>query len=553
MRLPSIWGGVRRGLFVRLTVNAVGQSVLLMISAMLVRFAFDHLLGRPALERDTLLATGSALIAAALASGWLQYTERVTAEALGQSYVHSLRRRLFRHLTRMDTRQLQKRRQGAVMLRFIGDLNAIRRWVSLGLVRLIVSGAIVAGTLVVLWQVDAVLSVMAVAIIACGTAANIRVGRRLRLAALDVRKRRSRLSANISEKISQMTVVQVFGREASEIERVRRDSYRLRLSLVRRAGKIGLIRGINIGMTACMTAAVLTIGILRVNKGHTTTGTIAAAISVMGFLIPALRHLGRIFEYYQDAAVSRQKLVDFFSTPTLVRQAEARTDLAPGPGALAFQGVTVPGVLDNLSGVIAPGQKVALVGPNGAGKSTLLALAARMIDPQAGRVLIDGQDIAGCKLASVRQAVGTVGPDLPLLAGSLEMNLRYRHPDIPREEVERVRQLCGIDALIDDLPKGSRTRIHERGRNLSAGQRQRIALARALLGSPRILLLDEVDSHLDAEARRQLIEIIHAYPGTVVWATHLDAPFHHVDAVWRMGDGALTCRPMEPEPQVEVG
>jgi len=335
--------------------------------------------------------------------------------------------------------------------------------------------------------------------------------------------------------------VQVFDRSDKEIGRVRKDSHRLRMSLVDRAGKIGLIRGINHGMTAAMTTAVLMIGILRVNSGHTTPGTVAAAIAVMGFLIPALRNLGRIYEYYQDAAVARQKLSGFLNVRTSIRQGDDLPDLEPGPGELSFEGVTMPDVVDKLSVVIAAGQKIALVGPNGAGKSTLLALAARMIDPQEGRVLIDGQDIAGRRLASVRQAVGMVSPDLPLLAGTLELNLRYRCPDCPREEVARITHRCGIDDLIDSLPDGSQTRIHERGRNLSAGQRQRVALARALLGAPRILLLDEVDSHLDADARRRLMDVIKAYPGTVVWATHLDAPFYGVDAVWRIEDGKVVC------------
>lgn len=541
MSLPSILGGVRRGLFVRLTLNALAQAGFLMITARLVRFAFDTLLGEPDIGWRMILSVGSALIAAAATSGWLQYSERVLAELLGQSYVHSLRRKLFEHVTRMDPRQLQKRRRGAVMLRFIGDLNAVRRWVSLGVVRMVVSGAIVAGTLLVLAQIDGVLSVATAAIVACGTAANVRVGSMLRMAAKAVRKRRSRLSANINEKIAQMAVVQVFDRSDEEIGRVRKDSHRLRLSLVDRAGKIGLIRGINHGMTAAMTTAVLMIGILRVNSGHTTPGTVAAAIAVMGFLLPALRNLGRIYEYYQDAAVARQKLSGFLNVRTSIKRGDDLPDLEPGSGELIFEGVTVPDVMDKLSGSIAPGQKIALVGPNGAGKSTLLALAARMIDPQEGRVLIDGQDIAGCRLASIRQAVGMVSPDLPLLAGTLEMNLRYRCPDCPAEEVARVAHECGLDDLIDSLPEGSRTRIHERGRNLSAGQRQRIALARALLGAPRILLLDEVDSHLDADARRRLMDVIQTYPGTVVWATHLDAPFYGVDAVWRIEDGKVVC------------
>lgn len=547
MKLPTILGGKRRSLFMRLTLNAAAQAISLLLTAILVRYAFDHFLDAASILWRDILLVGSALPMAALVSGWLQYGERILAEKLGQSYVHSLRRRLFQQVTRMAPHQLQKRRRGAIMLRFIGDLNSIRRWVSLGLVRVIVSGTIVASTLVALSQIDWMLSAVSAAIVACGTVANATVGKYLRSAAVDVRKKRARMSANINEKISQMAVVQIFGRSQREINRVRKQSHRLRLALERRAGKIGLIRGINYGVTAAMTTAVLMTGIVRVNSGHTTPGTIAAAIAIMGFLVPALRNLGRIYEYYQDAAVARQKLIGFLTLRTRIKPGNRLPELNAGPGRLTFEKVSVPGVLNELSAGIEPGQKIALVGPNGAGKSTLLALAARMVEPQHGRVLIDGQDIAGLKLATVREAIGMVGPDLPLLSGTVEMNLRYRHPECSQKEVERIMRICGIDAMLADLPDGSRTRIHERGRNLSAGQRQRIALARALLGSPRILLLDEVDSHLDAQARRLLIETIQAYPGTVLWATHLDDPFYGVDAVWRIEFGKVVCRQTEKQ------
>ena len=542
MSLPTILGGVRRSLFIQLIVNAVVQLACLLVTAGMIRYAFDHfLMGATVVWRNFMLL-GTALPAAAAICGWLQYKERVLAEQLGQSYVHSLRRRMFQHVTRIPIQQLQKRRRGAVMLRFISDLNAIRRWVSLGLVRLIVSGAIVAGTLAALSRIDWVLSIVSAAIIAGGTFANATVGASLRTAAIEVRKRRARLSANINEKISQMAVVQTFGRTQKELKRVRKHSHRLRLSLVARAKRIGLIRGINYAVTAGMTTAVLIIGIARVDSGHTTPGTIAAALAVMGFLVPALRNLGRIYEYYQDATVARRKINDFLSIRTPIKQGRNLPELDAGPGQLVFENVSVPGVLDHFSGSIEPGQKVALIGPNGAGKSTLMALAARMVAPEQGRVLIDGQDIASVKLASVREAIGMVGPDLPLLAGSLEMNIGYRSADGPAEAIDAVKTLCGIEAIIDDLPDGDRTRIQERGRNLSAGQRQRIALARAMLGTPRILLLDEVDAHLDAHARRLLFQTIQSYPGTVLWATHLDAPFYGVDVVWRVENGRLIHR-----------
>ena len=341
MKLPKLLGGKRRGMFFRLISIAIFQACAILVMAVLIRYTFDHFLNQSVLQWSSMVMTGTALIATSIISGWLQRNERILAEKLGQSYIHSLRRKLFKHVTRMDPQQLQKRRRGAVMLKFIGDLNALRRWISLGIVRMIVSGAMVTSMLIVLFNIDVILTLVAAVIIVFGTFANARVGKRLRFAAIEVRKHRARLSANINEKVSQMAVVQVFGRSPKEINRVRRLSHRLRMKIVDRSAKIGLIRGINFGVTAAMTTAVLMTGVLRVNTGHTTPGTIAAAIAVLGFLVPALRNLGRIYEYYQEAAVAREKILDFLKIRTTIKQGNRLPELTDGPGHLVFENISI--------------------------------------------------------------------------------------------------------------------------------------------------------------------------------------------------------------------
>lgn len=542
MKMPSVLRGVRRRLLWQLAANAVGQSGVLFLNALLIRFAFDRLLDGSSHGRSIVFQVGFAMTAGALLLGWLQRSERIIAEKLGQSYVHSLRMRLFRHVTRMDARLLQKKRRGAVMLKFIGDLNAIRRWVSLGLVRVVVSGSIVVSTLVVLSLIAPALAAAAGLLVVAGILINTRIGESLRGASLESRRRRSRLSANISEKLARMAVVQVFGRTEREIRRVRRQSHQLRKAMVDRAGRIGAIRGVTHGGAALAAAAVLIVGVLQVNEGRTTPGTVAAAMAVLGFLVPALRNLGRVYEYYQEARVSRQKINQFLQTRPRIRRGSGLPDLEPGAGKLIFDGVAVKGVLKDVSATVAPGSVITLTGANGAGKSTLIGLASRLVQADRGRVLIDGQDIAKVNVESVRSAVGVVSPDLPLLAGSLEMNLRYRCPGCKPEELDRIKRLCGIDDVVKQLPRGADTRIQEGGRNLSLGQRQRILLARALVGTPRILLLDEVDAHMDAASREILYQAIRTYPGTVIWVTHrTDTPVQ-TNADWKLENGRLEKR-----------
>ena len=182
---------------------------------------------------------------------------------------------------------------------------------------------------------------------------------------------------------------------------------------------------------------------------------------------------------------------------------------------------------------------MALIGDNGAGKSTLLQVIARLVDPDKGNVLVDGQDIRRCNLSSVRKAIGIVSPDLPLLKGSVQYNLLYRDPDAPPEEVNRVKKLCEIDKLIDDLPNGEKFRIKEGGENLSLGQRHKLALARALMGQPSILIVDEIDASLDPQAVNVFTNVINSFPGTVLMVTRSRERLSLADNFWYLANGKL--------------
>ncbi len=538
MKMPTIASRARRRLMLLLIANTIAQAALLFASALIIRYAFDQLMNDFTTPPQHLLLIGLGMAALAVVNGWLQRSERIIAEKLGQSYVHSLRLRLFRHITRMDHRELQKKRRGAVMLKFIGDLNAVRRWVSLGLVRLIVSGGIFTSALSVLSLIDPILSLSVGAIILIAVLVNVRTGETLKAAVSLTRRRRSQLSANINEKIAHMAVVQVFGRVAQEIRQVRRQSNRLRNALIDRASRIGSIRAVTHGGAAMAMALVLTVGLFQVTAGRTTPGTVAAAIGVLGFLLPALKNLGRVYEYFQDFRVSRTKLGLFLASRAPMRSRSGLPNLPSGPGRILFKKVVVKGVIRSLSAEIEPGSIIALVGTNGSGKSTLIGLAARLIHADKGRILIDGHNIRRVNLQSLHRAVAIVAQDLPLLAGSLEMNLRYRYPDCSAEELERVFRLCGIDDIVK-FHRMRRFRILEGGRNLSAGQRQRVMLARAMMGNPRILLLDEVDAHLDERSRAIVDNVIRSYSGTVLWVTHRSDVSAVADARWRLEGGRL--------------
>jgi ABC-type multidrug transport system fused ATPase/permease subunit len=549
--LPRLVTGRRRWLLALLVANGVGQAATATATVLLVEATFERLLaGGPRGSVGGLLPYAGGLVLTALAVGYLRARERADAERLGQSYVHDLRTTMYARLAALSPRALQRRSQGSVMLRFVGDLRAVGQWVSLGLSRLLVGGVFAVGSLAALAVVAPPLAAAVGLVLALGLAAALGSGGTMRDRTRQARRHRARLAANLGDKVGAIGVVQLSGRMGKERRKLHRQSDELSSAMVARAQLVGRLRGITEVTAGLATIAVLLAGSWAMRSGQANAGTVVAAMAIVGLMTSPLRDLGRVHELWHNSRVSLEKVESFLRTPTLVHTAPDAVELEPGPGELAFEDVRLEGSLRGVSAVAEPGSLVAVVGPNGSGKSTLMSLVGRLIDPDRGRVLIDGQDLRRVKPSSARRAVSMAGPDFPLMRGSVRKNLRYRDPDAPDEEVEEISRLCGLDDLIAELPEGLETKVVEGGRNLSAGQRQRIALARSLLRDPLILLLDEADANLDDQARELLERIMADRRGrrTTVVVTHRSDLLERVDAIWRLEDGRLAevTGPLEP-------
>lgn len=538
--IPKIFTLYRGGLFARLVVNGVAQAGAMIATAWLIKLLFDGFIV-PADHSGAISLYWCAvgLLASAITIALLRVWERVDAERMGQDYTHEIRTRLFTHMSRLSPRVLQRRSRGAVILRFIGDLNALKQWVSLGVARLTVAGLNTFLTLTVLAFVNIELALMVGSALALGALTVFSLGGWLQKAVREARCRRARLAANVSEKISALAVMQAFGQTARERRRVNRHSERLMNAMVNRARVLGVFRGVVELTAALASGGALLVGVWLVSRGAATPGTVVAAMSIVGLLLPALRDLGRVHEYWHGAVVSREKINDFITLTPLHRALSQGEALVSGPGELVFHNVSLGDSVSNFSATAVAGQVVALVGPNGAGKSTLLALASRLVEPDSGSVCIDNQDIAYVNIDSLRRAVGVVTPDLPLLRGTIDYNLRYRWPKASKEALMSAQKLCGIDEILAALPEGAKSRVSEGGSNLSLGQRQRIGLARAVLGEPRILLLDEVDANLDPGAAKILRRVLAEYHGTILLVTHRLDWLQLTDQIWYIEQGRL--------------
>ena len=439
MSIPQILTTKRRMLLARLVGIGFAQAGMTIATALLVQYAFDRWV-TPA-DADIEIAGLAILLALLAATGihaWLRLRERVEAERLGQSYAYAVRLALYDRLGALPPRALQRRSRGGNLLRFVGDLTALRQWVSLGLARLCTATTVTMVAVTALGFVNLVLAGAVAVVLVAGAASAYYSGRNMQGAVRESRRRRARLAANVNEQLTSMPVVQVFDQVDRERSRLRRQSRRLYDAMIERSKIIGRLRAVTEATSGIAAAAVLMLGAFEVSQGRASAGTVVAAMSVLGMLVPALRDLGRIHEYWHGYSVALEKIQSFMETPSMANESLDASPLSVDSGGIELADISLDGVFDGLSASAPAGSVVSIIGPNGSGKSTLLNLVARLTDPDHGRVMIDNNNIAEHSLASIRRHIGMVSPDLPLMRGSLERNLRYRCPGASAEELRRV-------------------------------------------------------------------------------------------------------------------
>ena len=542
MSIPKPFTRSRRAGFARLCAIAMAQAGLAAGAAFAVRDVFDAVAtdaagwGAPQIGALGILAAISLLLA------WLRRRERIEAETLGQSYTHAVRLMLYDRLGSLTPRDLQKQSRGSHLLRFVGDLTALRQWISLGLARLIVASITALAALTALAFINPTLAAAVSGVLAIGCSATLARGKALHGAVREARRRRARLAGDISERIALMPVVQMFSQVRRERSRIARRSGDLRDAMIARARAVGTLRALAEATSGLSLVAILGAGAYEVGQGRASLGAVVAAMFVLGILTPALRDLSRVYEYWHSYRVAMDRIEAFRKIRPSVKAHSSAPPLPAGPGEIAFRNVVAGGVLDGITATAQPGSIVAVVGPNAAGKSTLLSLVARLIEPASGRLLIDGNNLRRHNATSIRAAIGVVSPDLPLMRGTIGRNIRYRSPKASGAEVSRVCALCGVDEILAEIPGGMEARVAEGGLNLSPGQRQRIALARAMLGNPGILLLDEVDANMDPESARLIDRVLQTYQGTVLFVSHRPERVARADVIWHVADGSIVER-----------
>lgn len=549
-----LFAGARIVAIVELVGISLVQVALAVVSAFCVQQVFDRaLLESSATAPADMNFVGALFVGSLSAVALLEIRRLTTAERLGLGYVAALRRAMFERIMHAAPEAIHRRREGGLLLPFVGDLTAIKKWVSDGLVRAISSGVTVIVLTGALYWIAPSLAMMVAAIVVASALFALFMSEALTRAIRRTRNRRGALANFVASSARAAATVQAFNRIERERQRLERRTDALMTASVRLAQLSGVMSASAILLGGALVALALGAGVLNNGQGSLTPGVLAGVISLVGLASTAVRDLGTAFELGKRAQASFSKVRSALVMAPSLNVSGRERRLQMGEGVIEISDVSAGAILAHVTLSARPGDVINIEGASGAGKSLLAALVVRLRDPDRGAVCLDGQDLRRVSARTLRRHVGFAGQAAPLMRGSVLMNLKYRMPGVSSEDFASVAGLCGIRALTEGLPGGELAKLSEGAPELPRGEQQRLMIARAMMGAPPILVLDEVDSHLDSETASALARAFSAYPGVVIMVATTPAWREAATTIWSIAGGAVTARPASTSAGREKG
>jgi ATP-binding cassette, subfamily B, multidrug efflux pump len=490
----------KRQIALALTLTVVA-AITTAIGPILNKIAIDTYVGRRDLPGLTAIVLLTLLVySATFLCNWAQL---YIITKVGQEMLQAMRSQLFRHLQKLSLSYFDRVPSGVVVSRVINDVQVINDLLTNGILTALSDCLTLLLTVVVMFALSPRLALVTFAVMPIMVYAMYIFTEKAKVAYRGSRATVAAVTGDLAESINGVRVIQAFSREEESQEQFDTLNEKNRVANIKANTLASALQPVIESTNALATVAVIAYGGFLIVNHQSTLGTVIAFLAYITRFFTPIRTLTQFYNQVQAATAGAEKVFEMMDEPTTIEEKTEPVFLTEVRGEIEFVDVSFSygreAVLDHVSFRGEPGQMVAMVGHTGAGKTTVASLLARFYDPADGAVLLDGHDLRDLSFQSLRRSVGLVLQDNFLFSGTIADNIRYSRKDATDEEVRAAAQVANAHEFIERMTEGYETRVMERAANLSLGQRQLIAIARAIIADPRVLILDEATSNIDSQ------------------------------------------------------
>ena len=428
---------------------------------------------------------------------------------VGQDIIFDIRTDLFKHLQELPFEYYDNRPHGKILIRVVNYVNSVSDMLSNGIINVILECLNMLFIMIFMFFVNVKLSLVVLSGLPIFAVIMMMIKKRQRKAWQDVSNKSSNLNAYLQENITGARVTQIFTREEENAQIFDRLSEKYRKSWINAVKYSNRVWPATDNVSTLVRAAIFVVGLLVLTPAAVSLGTIVAMTSYASSFWQPIMNLSNIFNNFINNIAYLERIFETLDEPATIADKPNAQDIGDITGEVKFDDVTFSyeqgkTVLEHISFDVKPGESVALVGPTGAGKSTVVSLLSRFYDLDSGKITIDGKDISQATLHSLRSQMGIMLQDSFIFSGTIYDNIRYGRLDATEEEIREAAKIVCADEFISEMKDGYMTEVNERGSKLSGGQKQLISFARTLLSDPKILVLDEATSSIDARTEKLL-------------------------------------------------